>query len=229
LTESSSRLHPIQTNYLIAALGEIDDEQISTTLIDFANNLVDINERCQKPKSKQPVWEEDPVKAKAYWQILKALGQMSVGAKNAGGWDPPLQFLYTALSDYAPDKRACALESLMKLHKNNPQLPLPEPAQQILQLALRDPSPIMQLSALASIANLEQTDLMSDIIPLIDSQENTVSRQALASIARLYKSNTFNQPGSSIARQQIAAALQAKLNTIREEHKKIGILDILRT
>lgn len=87
---------------------------------------------------------------------------------------------------------------------------------------------MMQLSALNCIAALEETDLIIDVIPLVDAQENTVSKQAIASIASLYKSHTFNQPDKAAFKQQIKAALQAKADATREEHKKIGILDILR-
>ena len=218
-------LAPTQINYTVSSLGEFADQNTSQVLVGFAERLVNLDERCQKPLSKQPVFEDEPEKAKTYWHILKALGMR---ADKSRPYDmlpsvpteyPEIVFLFRALNDYAPDKRAQALESLMALHKNNAQITLPKPAQQFLQNALKDPSPIMQLAALAAIVDLNQSDLAMDIMPLIDAQENTVSKQALAAIACIYN-NTNKQ-------QEIESALQTKLKTIKEEHKLTAIRDIL--
>jgi len=223
LDKSKSFLSAVQINYLIVSLGQLGDEQASTKLIAYANQVVDVSERCQKPLSKQPVYEDDSNKATAYWYVLKALGSICA----ADSFAELVSFLYKTLTDYAPDKRATALESLTALQKKNPQLPLPEPLESILRRVLKDPSPIMQLAAIEAVENLEQVNLINDLLPLIDAQENTVSKQAIAGIASLYKSNTLNQEGQAGRRQEIKTTLQAKAKMMKEEHKKVGILDIL--
>jgi hypothetical protein len=223
LDKSKSFLSPVHINYLIDSLGQLGDEKASAKLIAYANQIVDVTERCQKPLSKQPVYEDEPNKATAYWHVLKALGNISKKEISA----EPVSFLYKTLTDYAPDKRASALESLGALQKNNPQLPLPEPLESILRRVLKDPSPMMQLAAIDAVANLEQVNLINDLLPLIDAQENTVSKEAIAGIASLYKSYTLNQESQTIKLKEIKTTLQAKAKTMKEEHKKMGILDIL--
>ena len=204
-------LSDAQLNNVIATLGQLGDSGSCGPLIGLARHLINIDERCQITKSKQPVWEENSAKAKTYWQILKALGNLPTAES--------VSFLFQAINDYAPDKRACALASLIAIYKTNSQLKLPEAIEDILRQSLKDPSPIVQLVALQSAAALPQTNLIEDILPLIDAQENTLSKQALSSLDEIAKAGK---------RTQVELSLREKLKSIKEEHKKIRILDILR-
>ena len=213
LSKCRALLSDSQINNIIVALGKISAhaDSTSTLLINYARELFNVQERCSLVKSKQPVFEENTAEAKIYWQILKTLGNIPTEASIA--------FLFQALTDYAPDKRSCALESLSANFKKNTDIKLPQSIDNILQEALKDPAAMMQLAALDNIAQLNRANLIKDILPLIDARENTVSKHALASLDHLAKS------GNSAA---VKAILNEKIKTIREEHKKRRIMDILQ-
>lgn len=216
-TDSNERAQgrPYEINYLIVALGELGDEAAAAPLIDCANKIVDLTVRCQLSKSKQPILEENVDESKTYWHILKALG--NIPTKES------ITFLQQALDDYAPDKRARALTSLFSAYNKNRQLALVVPADEIFVQAMQDPSPIMQLAALQSASDFYineksvPANLIEEVSHLIDKQENTVSKQAISLLGTVYKTD-----------KKIKAALQEKLKTIKEEYKRIAILDILQ-
>ena len=199
--------------YIIKALGQssINREYISSRLIEYSKELINIEDRCQRKKSKQPVFEEHTIEAKIYWHILKTLAHLTTQNSVA--------FLAQALKDYAPDKRSCALESLMAIYEKNPNIKSLESIDQILQDALKDPAPMMQLAALVSIAKLNRFGLIEDILPLIDIQENTVSKQALS---------VLDQISEADERTNLKVLLAEKYKTIKEEHKRKRIKDILQ-
>ncbi len=213
LTGANMQIGYGQIKHVITALGQIaaNSDSTSCLLINYAEEIFNIEERCALNKSKQPVLEEKTTEAKIYWQILKTLGNLPTEAS--------VKFLFRTLKDYAPDKRACALESLMDNYKNEAKIKLPESVDSILQESLKDPAPMMQLAALDSIARLNRASLIADIIPLIDALENTVSKHALTCLEHLAKN------GHAV---NVKAALNEKIKTIRAEHKKRRVMDILQ-
>jgi HEAT repeat protein len=213
LTESSTKLNANELKHAIIALSQLSvhEEENANLLIDLAKRTVNVEERQHLNKHKQPVLEENVSAIKTYWEILRALGNLVT--------DNAASFLARALNDYAPDMRSCALESIVEICEKDSKIALPQPIAQTLQTALKDPSPMVQLAALLGVAKLKQVDLINDILPLINAQENTVSKQAISSLAYLAKNG--HGPG-------VKTILEDKIKTIKEEYKRKRILDILQ-
>ena len=213
INECSTKLNANELKNAIIALSQLSghEQESATILINHAEQLVNVEDRIQLNKSKQPVLEESASQTKTYWQILRALGNLVT--------DNAMTFLVKTLDDYAPDMRSCALESIIEIYKKDSKINLPKPIDQILQTALKDPSPMMQLTALLGVNKLNRASLINDIIPLINAQENTVSKQALSTLAHLAQS------GHQI---DVKSLLEEKIKTIKEVHKKKRILDILQ-
>ncbi len=213
INELSDDLSTNELKNVIIALSQLSAhrQESVAVLINFANKIVKVEERRQLDKRKQPVEEEDTRQIKTYWEILKALGNLTSVEAAA--------FLVQALDDYAPDMRSCALESIIEIHQKDSTVNLPKSIDQILQIGLKDSSPMVQLVALLGIAKLNRAELIKDIIPLIDAQENTVSKQAFNSLADIAKN------GHESA---VKTVLGEKIKTIKAAHKKKRILDILQ-
>lgn len=213
LTDQNSTLSLNELKHVIIAISllSVDEEKTVATLINFANRLVNVQERQALSKQKQPVAEENAKEVKTYWEILRAMGNLFTNSSAI--------FLVNALNDYAPDMRWCALESIVEIYDKNKQVNLPKSIEDILQTALKDPSPMVQLAALLGATKLNRANLIKDIISLINAQENTVSKQALTSLSYMA------QNGHGV---DVKTALNEKIKTVKEEHKKQRIIDILQ-
>jgi len=197
---------------VVEALGLIGQPTTLPALIKLANETVDVEERNERSKSKQPVLEDHPAQAKIYWTILKALGNFA---------DPKsAKFLLAATSDFAPDKRAQALSALVSLvSKDEGRNIYAAEIQQVLSAGLHDSSPLVQLAALEGAVRLTKDNLINEMALLLDSRENTVSQQALAALSKIA------EKGHSAG---VAKILRTKLKTEREEYKKQRIQEFLK-
>jgi hypothetical protein len=194
----------------VDALGVLGLAETADPLIAFARSLVDVQERNEMEKSKQPVVEEDGPASKSYWSVLRALGGIAI--------ESSAEFLVSATSDFAPDKRAQALNSLTAVLDRKPEIRLSRQIDQVLREALLDPAPMMQLAAVAGVARLNRADLIKDLARLIDANENTVSKDAFASLANLW------QHGNAAA---VKSALTEKLESTRDALKRKRIEQML--
>jgi len=181
-------------------------------LISLAREMVSIDERGGLSKSKQPVSEENPAAAKTYWLILRALGKIACAEST--------EFLLNALKDYAPDKRAEALSSLISLSEANKDLPLSRPIAELLDESLHDNAPLMKLAALEGVAKLNAGSALSSVIALINYNENAVSKHAFATMDSLMK-------GGHGA--EVRAAVEQKLQAERDSFKRKRLEDFLKT
>lgn len=195
---------------VIDALGQIGLNSSAAPLLKLANQTVDIHERIIMPKSKQPVLEERASAAKTFWRILKALGN----------FDSPdcVKFLTHAAADYAPDKRAQALSSLVAILRRNASLSTQVEVDGLLLAGLHDPSPIVQLVAIKGAASLGMANAIPEIARLTDAHENTVSKEAFSALSELSKKGHSTY---------VSELLEPKLKTQRELHKKRQIEELL--
>jgi HEAT repeat protein len=201
-------------NEVVEALGLIGVDSSSEALLRLAKEIVDVDARQQLPKSKQPVLEADADKAKTYWTILKALANFS-SLQSA-------QFLLAATEDYAPDKRAQALASLIDAAAEAQNQNQPHIGQKKLEdhliTGLSDPSALVQLAALEGAGKLAKSSLIEPVARLVDAQENTVSKHALFTLSKL---------SSAGHEHQVREVLTKKLKTEREREKKQHIQQLL--
>lgn len=221
LQECHNKLSTKELNNVILALGKLSNEkeENAKSLIAFARKLVNFDERINLTKHKQPVLEENTARIKTYWETLQALGY--IVSDNAAN------FLVDALQDYAPDMRASALESIVRIYEKSPEINLSISLIDILKNGLTDPSPLVQLAALSGIRGLipskfiddEANAIIDNIIPLINAQENTLSKQAISCIDDIV-TNCHTIDSKTI--------LKNKVKSIKEEEKKKSILDIVQ-
>jgi hypothetical protein len=197
---------------VVEAVGAMRQEKGAESLKAFANSLVDVDMRNSMEKSKQPVVEDDVAASKTYWQILKAMGGIgTIGSAS---------FLLTATADFAPDKRAQALESLTDVLSEQPQLNLARQIDDVLRQALLDPAPMMQLAAVAGVAKLNRVKLINEAAQLIDANENTVSKDVFIALQQLA------EKGNGAA---VRAVLTEKLRSTKDAYKRIRIEQFLAT
>ncbi len=210
---NKNNLSDAELKQVIVSLGLIagNEDRISSLLVDYVRKLINIDERSQLTKSKQPVYEENASGTRIYWLVLKTLANLPTASS--------ISFLFAALQDYAPDKRSCALESIMAIYEKDSQIAFPKPIDTVLKEALKDSAPMMQLASILSIARLNRASLIDDVLPLIDAQENTVSKEALSCLENLGKA------GHQV---NIKNALKDKYKSIKEEHKRKRVMDILQ-
>jgi HEAT repeat protein len=144
---------PIYGDEAIEALGKIGDEQCANLLIERARSLVKMESRTQNALSANPILESNPEKARTYWIILRALGNLSS--------DSALAFLLEATQDEAPDKREEALSSAIKLWcKSGGKLTKAGEIKNDLQKSLSDPSAQVRIKAIEGVALLDLYDLI---------------------------------------------------------------------
>jgi hypothetical protein len=196
---------------VVETLGMLHQPESVQPLIQFAKTLVNVDQRNMTAKSKQPVQEEDAGLANTYWYILKALG--GIPTKESA------DFLLAAIDDYAPDKRAESMNSLVQVLSSRPDLKLERDVDAILTSGLRDPAPMMQIKAIAGAAKLNRVRLIDEIVRLIDANENSVSKEAFSSLAQL------SGQGSE---KDVLISLAQKLKTTREAYKRRKIEELLR-
>jgi hypothetical protein len=197
---------------IVEAIGALNQEKGAEALIAFAQTLVDVEIRNTSEKSKQPVAEDNAAAAKTYWSILKALAGIATISS--------AKFLLAATSDFAPDKRAQALESLTNVLASAPALHLARSIDDVLKEALSDPAPMMQLAAVAGVAKLNRKGLINEVAQLIDANENTVSKDVFVALGRLC------EQGSNAA---VASVLAEKLRTTKDVFKRQRIEQFLAT
>jgi hypothetical protein len=182
---------PLQED-VVWALGEIADTRAAEPLIDLAQLLYKPGERTGRALSAQPVEELDPSKAKLYWRILSTLGNFS--------GERVINYLLSVVHDYAPDKRAQAINSLGKLvgafsAKERSQY------EEIVDDYLSDPSASVRVEALKGVAALSAVQKVDIVLKMTDSQEPSVSRQALETLISLSASHN----------ESVAKAIKNKL------------------
>jgi HEAT repeat protein len=204
--------HPLLES-AISALGKIGDERAVQPLVDTAKKQVTLKERTALPLSKQPVGDDNPRSTKAYWLILKALGQIPS--------TEAIPYLIEATGDYAPDKRDQALSSLLTIFhqcKDNAKHPtkqvvdLGTKLQEVVALAVKDPSPQVRSTALEGAALLDQTELMGEIVRLTEAVEVSVSRKAFGALTSFSR----NGHGKEVS-TAVEAAMRAHTNTFHQK------------
>jgi HEAT repeat protein len=166
---------PLQEQ-IVAALGLAGDARSVSSLLELANSLYKPEERTTPSLSGKTVEESDSVKAKLYWRILQALGNLPSKLT--------VQFLFNAAADFAPDKRQQVLESLCNLVSSL----APEERAQLVQLvceSLDDPAAPVKVSALKGVAALGAVSYLDRALKLSESLEPSISRQALQTLAQL--------------------------------------------
>jgi len=196
---------------VIESLGLIGAGSSVPALLKLANEQVNLSKRTALPLSKQPVIEDQLSQATTYWHILKALGNFkSYEAAN---------FLLEATEDFAPDKRAQALSSLIEVVEGNGNIKLQVDIEQVLRTKLNDRSPLVKLAALRGAAKLSIGSLIPQVVRLLDAQENNLSKEAFATLSQLAKQGYL---------AAMSAPLAQKLKRERQEHKKQQIQLLLR-
>jgi HEAT repeat protein len=181
-------------------------------LISLAKEIVRIDERGELSKSKQPVLEEDPAAAKTYWLILKALG--TVATKGSA------ELLVKAWQDYAPDKRAEALSSLIALSETHKELHLSRPIAELLEEGLHDNAPLVKLAALEGVVKLNNVSVLSSVVALINYNENAVSKHAFTAMDALMKGGH-----GKVVRE----AIEQKLHAERDSYKRKRLEEFLES
>jgi HEAT repeat protein len=194
---------PVYRNDVIEALGLIGDEQCAPLLVKLAKSLVNLEYRTQTALSANPIHEAEPEKAKTYWFILRALGNLTNGEA--------LAFLLEAAQDEASDKREEALSSLIKLwSKSAGKLTRAGEVKNTLQKCLSDPSPQVRIRAIEGAAILDLPDLIGPLVGLINAQEMSVNRAAFSALEKL----ATNGHKESV-RTALTEARQAQSNTVK--------------
>ncbi len=199
---------PLET--VIQSLEDIGDVAAAKPLVTLANRLVEVENRTNKPTSKQPVAEEHEAEAKSYWQILKALGNLPAPVS--------MTLLVTATRDFAPDKREQALASLTSAFKKNPQLIRKTEISELLKKGLSDQSAGVRVVALNGVAQLDCIELLDSVLDLFDAREISVAKQTKQTLSSLW------QQGH---KKKIESELQAKLKKEPDEFKRKKILEFI--
>jgi HEAT repeat protein len=137
-----------------------------------------MSNRTQDALSANPINEIEPDKARTYWFILRALGNLSS--------DDSLAFLLEATQDVASDKREEALSSTIKLWcKSGGKLAKAGEIKNALQKCLSDPSPQVRIRAIEGAATLDLAELIGPLVGLINAQEMSVTRAAMSTLEKL--------------------------------------------
>ncbi len=191
------------TDDIIEALGALGDPQAAEQLVTLARQSLDIETRTDRPPVAQPVQEEDAEAARHYWAILKALGHLPHPLG--------LELLVEACHDFAPDKRQQALQSLTSSYKQITPANFKEPVLQAIAQGLQDSSTAVRLAALDGVAELMASDMLPQVIKLIDSKEVSLSRKSLSVISELADKGY---------KQEVITALETKLKSELDRHKK---------
>jgi HEAT repeat protein len=187
----------------IEALGKIGDQAAVQPLLHLSKQLVSMQQRTGLPLSKQPVTEDEPGRAKAYWAVLKALGE--IGATAA------VPYLIEACSDYAPDKRDQALISLLSVYRQSGSKDRQSFKDSVRQ-ALSDPAPQVRIAALDAVCFLQDVAFVDEAVKLTDSPEVSVGKKAYAALSVLWQGGYREQVEKSVK-----AALGGQGNKFRQE------------
>jgi HEAT repeat protein len=209
LRQSSNLATPALEEDLIVALGQIGDEKASRPLVDLAKALVNVSARCSAIKSAQPVAEDEPERARLYWLILKALGNLNATESR--------ELLINACMDFAPDKREQALLSLTALHSKFSTADVSSIIT-IVEEGLHDPSPSVRIAAMAAAVDVADDRFIEKILRLSDSIEVSVSRQAFKTLRKLH-----------LKGRAVREALKTKIQNENDPFKLKKLNDFLLT
>lgn len=199
----------LNSKYLDEALvasKHISDTNLSQAIVRLVSELVDLDNRCQRVKSAIPVFEDNPQAAKSYWLALKAL--------SAQNGPEVYDLLLKCLDDFAPDKREVALESLMSIVSHD------QPTQ-ILKVKvmdmLNDGYVPAKLQAIRAVGVLNDPDMISYLLPLLNAKEASVSREAAISLEIL---------AGSGHKAAVVTALEIALKSTKDVylHDKLNVL-----
>lgn len=200
---------PLQEQ-IVFALGQAGDARSISSLLELANSLYKPEERTSPSLSSKTVEENDTNKAKLYWRILEALGNLPSKLT--------VQFLFKAAADFAPDKRQQVLESLCNLVSSL----TPEERTQLNQLvseSLEDPSAPVKVSALKGVAALGAVSYLDKVLKLSESLEPSISRQALQTLAQLSYSGDAT----------VLAAIKSKIAQESDPTRKKRLENVLKS
>jgi HEAT repeat protein len=178
-------------------------------LIKLAKSLVNLENRTQMTLSANPIHEAEPEKAKTYWFILRALGNLPS--------DEALAFLLEATQDEASDKREEALSSLIKLwSKSEGKLVRAGEVKNTLQKCLTDPAPNVRITAMEGAAVLNLSDLIGPLVNLINAQEMSVTRAALNTLEKLASNGHKDSIRAALTEAKQGQSNVAKVKRIDE-------------
>jgi len=168
----------IYRDEIIEALGQIGNDKSAPALIKMARQLVNMERRTEGHLSADPLDEGEPEKARTYWYILRALG-------NLPGKET-LAFLLEAAQDEAADKREEALSSLTKISTTGENEPArAAEVKAVLQKALTDPSAQVRIRACEGIVALNHAEAIGALAKLVNAQEMSVGRAAFRALEKM--------------------------------------------
>jgi HEAT repeat protein len=203
------KLETISREEIVTAIGTIGDGSGAQPLIELALQLYKLEERTGPSLSSVPVVEQDTPKSKLYWRILQALGNLPGKATT--------KFLFDAASDFAPDKRQQIMDSLNNLFASFTT----EDTEQFTELVkgnLEDPSATVKVSALQGVAALKAVQHLDKVLKMSESQEPSISRQALTTLGRLVQSGD----------ESVIKAIKEKLNAETDAKRKSRLAEVVR-
>jgi HEAT repeat protein len=203
------KLEVISREDVVAAIGTIGDASGAQPLIELAHELYKLEERTFPSLSAVPVVEQDTPKSKLYWRILQALGNLPGKATN--------KFLFDAAGDFAPDKRQTIMESLNNLFTSFTEDDIKQ-FTELVKGGLDDPSATVKVSALQGVAALNAVQHLDKVLKMSDSQEPSISRQALATLGRLSQSGD----------QSVINAIKEKVNAENDEKRKRRLAEVIK-
>lgn len=160
----------------IETAGKLGNAQVAPDLVALAKQTVNPEERSAREASKQPVFEDDEEGAKTYWQIIKALGMLPSPES--------YQLLLTAASDFTPDKRAEALQSLNRVMLDPQFTDRRAEFQNLIAERLSDPAVSVRIAALDAAGVHNLIDLLPQTIKLVESKEVSVYKQAMNTLVQ---------------------------------------------
>jgi HEAT repeat protein len=203
------KLEVISRDETVTAIGTIGDTTGAQPLIELAQQLYKLDERIGPSLSSIPVVEQDIPKSKLYWRILQALGNLPGKSTT--------KFLFDAASDFAPDKRQQIMDSLNNLFANFTEDDITQYTE-LVKGGLDDPSATVKVSALQGVAALKAVQHLDKVLKMSDSQEPSISRQALATLGRLVQSGD----------ESVVKAIKEKLNSETDEKRKSRLAEVIR-
>ena len=180
LEELASHENYLYADSAIEALGKIGVSTSAEKLIQIAHRLVDKKTRSAKALSAQPVVEESQQKSLTYWHILSAMGNLKT--------DASFDFLLSAVSDFAPDKREKALASLISVGKElNLSADKKAAMHESLIEAFKDPSNLVKQTAIESAAVLNDAALIEEVATMAQAKETSLWKEAHRTLKSLAK------------------------------------------
>ncbi len=175
----------------IEAIASIGSADAAPHLVRLVEQLVDVDDRITRTPSKQPVFEENPVQAKSYWQALKAMGSFPQ--------DESVSCLLKCSHDFASDKRQQALASLIDTGSNSEiKTKYGLAISGIVKNALDDPAAPVRVTALSGVQKLTLLDLIPNAVKMSGAKEASVSRQATKTLSLLAESGHATEVSTAL-------------------------------